>query len=168
MSYQRESGKMPEMPIARSNHPAQTAAVYAATFAALMLLAVVLAYWTWIWFGPRATPRVEPMAEPVSRSAIAHTLFGIPPSGPSAAVPTGLAIKLVGVVAAAGNKPSYAVVQVDAKTILAVRAGEEIAPGIRLGEVFPDHVTLQRAGVSEELALVERKRPAPAGVPGAK
>lgn len=156
------------MPIARSNNPAQTAAVYAVTFAALMLLAVVLAYWTWIWFGPRAAPRAELMAEPVSRTAIAYTLFGNPPSSQSAAVPTGLAIKLVGVVAAAGNKPSYAVVQVDAKTILAVRVGEEIAPGIRLDKVYADRVTLQRTGASEELALAERKKPAPAAVPGAK
>lgn len=156
------------MPIARSNNPAQTAAVYAVTFAALMLLAVVLAYWTWIWFGPRAAPRAEPMSEPVSRSTIAHTLFGSPQGGQVAAAPTGLAIKLVGVVAASGDKPSYAVVQVDAKTILAVRAGEEIAPGIRLDKVFADRVTLLRTGASEELALAERKKPAPVAVPGAK
>lgn len=156
------------MPIARSNNPAQTAAVYAVTFAALMLLAVVLAYWTWIWFGPRAAPRAEPVSEPVSRSTIAHTLFGSLQGGQAAAAPTGLAIKLVGVVAASGDKPSYAVVQVDAKTILAVRAGEEIAPGIRLDKVFADRVTLQRTGASEELALAERKKPAPAAVPGAK
>jgi general secretion pathway protein C len=168
MYYQRESGKMREMPIARSNNPAQTAAVYAATFAALMLLAVVLAYWTWAWFGPRAAPRAEPMSEPVSRSTLASTLFGSLQSGPAAVAPTGLAIKLVGVVAASGNKPSYAVVQVDAKTILAVRAGEEIAPGIRLDKVFSDHVTLQRGGASEALALAERQKPVPAAAPGAK
>ena len=159
---------MGQMPIARSNNPAQTAAVYAVTFAALMLLAFVLAYWTWNWFAPRAAPRAEPLAEPVSRTAIAHSLFGSMPSGQSAAVPTGLAIKLVGVVAAAGKKPSYAVLQVDAKTILAVRAGEEIAPGIRLERVFADHVTLQRVGASEDLALAERNKPAPVTAPVTK
>jgi general secretion pathway protein C len=153
---------MQQMPIARSNNPAQTAAVYAVTFAALVLLAVVLAYWTWSWFGPRAAPRAEPMSEPVSRSTIAHTLFGSLQGAQAAAAPSGLAIKLVGVVAASGDKPSYAVVQVDAKTILAVRAGEEIAPGIRLDKVFTDHVTLQRTGASESLALAERKKPAAA------
>jgi general secretion pathway protein C len=168
MYCQLESGKMRQMPIARSNNPAQTAVVSAATVAALVLLAFVLANWTWIWFGPRAAPRAEPVVEPVSRSTVAHTLFGRVQGGQAAAAPSGLAIMLVGVVAAAGNKPSYAVVQVDAKTILAVRAGEEIAPGIRLDKVFADHVILQRAGASEDLALAERKKPPPAVAPGTK
>jgi general secretion pathway protein C len=150
---------MGKMPIARSNI-AQTAIAAAMTLASLTLLGVVLAYWTWTWLGPRVEPHTEPMIETVSRAARADTLFGILASQATAS-PTGVAIKLIGVVSATGRKPGYAVMQLDAKTIRAVRAGEEIAPGIRLDKVFPDHVTLERTGTSESLALAERKNPVP-------
>jgi general secretion pathway protein C len=151
---------MGKMPIARSNI-AQTTFAAAVTLASLTLLGVVLAYWTWTWLGPRVEPRTEPMVDSVSRSAGTDTLFGILQAGQASAAPTGLAIKLIGVVSSTGRKPGYAVMQLDAKTIRAVRAGEEIAPGIRLDKVFPDHVTLERTGTSESLALAERKNPAP-------
>ena len=157
---------MGKMPIARSNNT-QTALASAATLAALLLLGYVLAYWTWAWLGPRPEPRVEPISEPAGRMAGASTLFGNAQVAPASTAPTGLAIKLIGVVSASGRKPGYALVQIDPKTIVAVRAGDDIAPGVRLEKVFPDHVTLQRAGTSEELPLAERK-PAPVIVPGAR
>ena len=155
---------MGKMPIARSNI-AQTAFAAAVTLASLTLLGVVLAYWTWTWLGPRVEPRTEPMVELDNRSAGTDNLFGMLRAGHAAAASTGMAIKLIGVVSATGRKPGYAVMQLDAKTILAVRAGEEIAPGIRLDKVFPDHVILERTGASESLALAERKNPVPL-VPG--
>ena len=105
------------------------------------------------------------MSEPVGRTAGASALFGNAEVNLASTAPSGLAIKLIGVVSASGRKPGYALVQIDPKTIVAVRAGENIAPGVRLEKVYPDHVTLQRAGTSEELPLAERK-PAPVIVPG--
>ena len=157
---------MRQMPIVRSN-PAQTAIVSVLTLAAITLLGLVLAYWTWAWLGPRPEPRAQDLTAPIGRTAAAGALFGRVPAGNAADAPTGLSIKLVGVVAAKGERPGYALIQVDANQILAVRAGEDVAPGIRLEKVFPDHVTLVRTGTSESLALVERRKPVPSPVPGA-
>ena len=151
---------MPAMPIVRANL-AQTAIVSLLTLAALALLGLVLAYWTWIWFGPRPEPRVEISAEPTGSMASANMLFGRPPRVQSAEAPTGLSIKLLGVVAATRGMPGYALVQLDAKQIYAVRAGEDIAPGLRLESVFADRVTLERNGTRETLSLQERGKSAP-------
>lgn len=149
----------------RSNF-AQSAVVSVLTLGALMLLGLVLAYWTWTWLGPRPEPRVETIPEPTGRMASATALFGRAQHSPGADALTGSAIKLLGVVAATSEGAGYAVVRLDAKQILAVRAGEDVAPGIRLEEVFPDHVILQRSGVRETLAWPERSKSAPPLVPG--
>lgn len=136
---------------------AQTAVVSLVTLAALLLLGVVLAYWTWVWFAPRPEPRAQPLADPVGRIASANSLFGSVRRDRNIAAPTGIAIKLLGVVAASGGRRGYAVVQLEARQILAVHEGEDIAPGIRLAEVHADHVILERNGTRETLAWPERK-----------
>jgi general secretion pathway protein C len=60
------------------------------------------------------------------------------------------------VAAAAGGKSGYAVVQLDAGNILAVREGAYIAPGIRLSEVRAEQIILDRNGARETLALPEK------------
>ena len=132
--------------------PAETAVVVLATLAALMLLGLALAYWTWAWIAPRPELRAESAAEPGLRLESASSLFGRAQRNPNIAAPTGIAIKLLGVVAASGGRRGYAVVQLDAKQILAVREGEDLAPGIRLAEVHADHVILERGGARETLA----------------
>ena len=91
------------------------------------------------------------------------------------AAPTGIAIKLLGVVAASAGRRGYAVLQLEAKQILAVHEGEDVTPGLRLAEVRPDHVILERGGMRETLAFPEKKAPlasaaqatAPSAVPRA-
>lgn len=122
------------------------------TLVAVALLGAVLAYWTWVWFAPRAVPRLETSAVQSGSVAAAGAIFGSVPRAQAAAAPTGIAIKLLGVVAASGGRRGYAVVQLEAKQILAVHEGEDIAPGIRLAEVHPDHVILERNGLRETLA----------------
>jgi hypothetical protein len=72
------------------------------------------------------------------------------------------------VMVATSAGPGYALVRLNTKQVLWVRAGEDIAPGIRLDDVFPDHVTLQRNGTRETLALPEQGKSVPplASVPG--
>jgi general secretion pathway protein C len=41
-----------------------------------------------------------------------------------------------------------------------VREGQDIAPGIRLAEVRPDHVILERNGIREMLAWPKKVTPA--------
>jgi general secretion pathway protein C len=148
---------MPELPLGRSSLT-QTAVVSLLTLAAVALFALVLAYWTWIWFAPRAEPRAEVAAVGTGSLAPAGLVFGRVERNKNTAAPTGLAIKLLGVVAASGGRRGYAIVQLEAKQILAVHEGEDVTPGLRLAEVHPDHVILERGGVRETLTWPQQKR----------
>ncbi len=146
---------MQQVSLDRSNI-AQTAVVTLVTIAALALLGLVAAYWTWVWLAPLPEPRAPTAAETGTAAASAGALFGSMRRDPNSPVPTGIAIRLLGVVAATGGRRGYAVVQLEAKEILAVREGEDAAPGIRLAEVGTDHVILERGGIRETLAWPEK------------
>lgn len=135
---------------------AQTAVVSLVTFAALALLGLVLAYWTWAWLAPLPEPRAPTVADTGTTAASAGALFGTVRRDPNSPVPTGIAIRLLGIVAATGRQRGYAVVQLEANEILAVGEGEDVAPGIRLTEVSTDHVILERGGIRETLAWPEK------------
>lgn len=141
----------------------QTMLVSVLTLAALALLGLVLAYWTWVWLAPRPEPRAQVAVQSVEGLASAAGLFGSAPASVNAAAPTGSAIRLLGVVAASSGNRGYAALQVGANEILAVREGENVAPGILLAEVTARQVILERAGVRETLVLPE-PTPSPATV----
>lgn len=131
-----------------------------ALLAALTLLGLVLAYWTWTWFGPRPGPRVDTDAS-AENMASAYALFGAAQHNPVTTAPTiGLAVDLLGVIAVAGQGQGYALVRLGGKKTLVVGAGEDLSPGVRLAEVFPGHVVLQRLGVSETVMLPQAHPPA--------
>ena len=154
---------MPKISFERSSL-AQTSLVSLTTLAALLLLGFVLAYWTWAWLAPGVLPRAPGSAAgggtQENRMASAGKLFGNLRQDGNAPAPTGIDIKLHGVMAASGSQPGYAVLQLDAKPDLAVREGQDIAPGIRLAEVRPDHVILERNGIREILAWPKKDPPA--------
>ncbi len=152
---------MQALPLGRSGL-AQTALVSLLTLTAVALLGAVLAYWTWVWFAPRPQLRTEATAAQTGSVASAGAVFGSVPRNQAAATPTGIAIKLLGVVAASGGRRGYAVLQLEGKQVLAVHEGEDVAPGIGLARVLADHVILERNGVRETLAWPERKVSAPA------
>lgn len=143
---------------------AQAALLSVVSFAAVALLGLVLAYWTWMWLAPRAEPRSEAPAVPSGNAASAGALFGVVPRSENAAAPTGIAIRLLGVAAASGGRLGSAVLQIEGKQIRAVNEDEDIAPGIRLAEVHPDHVILVRSGTRERLAWPHKR----AATPGAQ
>lgn len=151
---------MREFLLARSSL-VQTALLSLLTLVAVALLGLVLAYWTWVWFAPRAEPRSAGAAAPSASAASASALFGNVQRMQVAAAPTGIAIRLLGVVAASEGRRGYAVVQLDAKEILAVHEDEDVAPGVRLAEVHPDHVILVRGGARETLSWPQRRATAP-------
>jgi len=147
---------------------AQAAVVSLVTFAALALLGLVLAYWTWAWLAPRPEPRAQP-AVTGGRAEVAYGLFGSARRDKGggregAATTGGVAVVLLGIVDASGSQPSYAVLRIDAKQIVAVREGGEIEPGVRLAEVHADHVVLERSGARETLAW---PKPGKSAVPAA-
>lgn len=63
---------------------------------------------------------------------------------------------MLGVAAATGGKSGYAIVQLDTNKVLVTREGAEIAPGIRLAEVRPGQINLERNGVRETLVLQDK------------
>lgn len=125
-----------------------------ATIAALVLFALIAAYWTWEWLAPRPEARAPAIADTGGHAASANGLFGNLElkRDRGSASPTGIAIRLLGIVAAAANRRGYALIQIEPRQILAVREGEDIAPGIRLAEVATDHLILERGGTRETLA----------------
>ena len=135
---------------------AETAVVSLLTLASLALFGWVLAYWTWMWLAPRPEPRAQAAAEPDARADSAYGLFRSVRRDGTVAAPTGIAIKLLGVVASSRGQSAYAIVQLEPRQIRAVRGGEDIAPGIRLAEVDADHVVLERNGARETLAWPDR------------
>ena len=122
-----------------------------ATLAALVLIAVLLAYWTWAWLAPAPAPRAPAAVQPANRASAAGGLFGAATQGAGSG-----AIRLMGVVAAAGEQRGHAVLRLDAKQSVAVLQGEDVAPGLRLAEVHVDHIVLERNGVRETLAWPEK------------
>jgi general secretion pathway protein C len=145
---------MGESPPIRSNF-AQSTIVLSATLAALTLLCFVLAYWTWVWFAPGAAPRTRAV-EAQRHIEAAYGLYGGARRSQTAAAPTALAIRLLGVAAAAGGKSGYAIVQLDANKVLVTREGTDIAPGIRLAEVQAGQIILERNGARETLVLPDK------------
>src|SRR5262245_41560639 len=124
-----------------------TAVVSLVTLGALALAATVLAYWTWVWAAPRPEPRMQGPAEALASVNAAAGLFGTAQRESGTAAPTGIAVKLLGVVAATRGRRGYAVMQLEGREILAVAEGKDVAPGIRVAEVHPDYVILSRNGV---------------------
>ncbi|MEO5810647.1 MAG: type II secretion system protein N [Rhodanobacter sp.] len=127
---------------------------------AMSLLGLVLAYWTWAWWAPSPLPGTTAIAEPASPLAAASGLFGKLPGAATADAPTGLAVKLLGVIAGEPEGTGYALLQLDAKKTRVVRAGGYLAPGIRVEKVFPQQVILQRDGVRETLVWPRPVQPA--------
>jgi general secretion pathway protein C len=127
-----------------------------ANFAALALLGVVLAYWSWVWLAPAAAARAPAAPDTASNAASAAGLFGNarPATGAAAAG----SIRLLGVAAASGGQRGHALLRLDAKKTVAVAQGEDVEPGLRLVEVHPDHVVLERDGAREILAWPEKSK----------
>ena len=145
-----------------------TAIVSLLTFAAVALLGLVLAHWTWEWLAPRPEPHAPTPAPTTQQATAADGLFGNAQRESDGGAATGIAIRLLGIVAATDGHRGYALLQLEAKDVLAVREGDDVAPGVRLAKVGTDHVVLERGGVRETLAWPKPGVAAPfAAQPGA-
>lgn len=144
----------------RSNF-AQNAVILALTFAALLVLALVLARATWAWLAPEPEAGAPAAPGSLPGPSLAPTMFGLARRSSTVAEPTGVAVRLLGVVAATPGHRGYALVQVDGRQLVAVPEGEDIAAGIRLAEVGIRQVTLDRGGIRESLDLPQPQAGAP-------
>lgn len=132
---------------------AQGAVVFALTFASLLVLALVLARLTWAWFAPNPESAAPASPGPGLGAGQASTMFGLAKRSGSVSVPTGVAVRLLGVVAATPGHRGYALVQLDGSQIVAVPEGADLAAGIRLAEVGVRQIILERGGIRESLDL---------------
>jgi general secretion pathway protein C len=153
---------MQAIPLERPS-PAQAAVVSVATFVALAFLGSVLAYWTWAWLAPRPEPRAQATAPAGGRVEAAYDLFGNVRRDANGVVPTGIPVRLLGIVAATARRPGsgpgnglgYAVLRTDSKKTAVVLEGDEVEPGLRLVEIHVDHIVLQRNGAREKVGWPE-------------
>jgi general secretion pathway protein C len=83
-------------------------------------------------------------------------LFGALPGA------SGSDIRVVGVIAVGKSGKGIALLAVDGRPPLAVRAGTDIAAGVTLAEVRADRVVISRSGALQEIRLPAK--PAPDGI----
>lgn len=131
-----------------------------------LVLGALLAKWTWLLLAPRT---LSITAAPVhGATAEAGKLFGTAPVT-VAAVPAPRMVettvlpnaRLVGVFAAATGQAGFAVLKLDDKRQVSAAAGQEVQPGIRLLEIRPGYVMLEKSGVQQRLSLEESRKEAP-------
>jgi general secretion pathway protein C len=125
--------------------------------ALLVLAAIVCAHWFWIFAAPVVTAPIEtPLAEAARPAAMiqrAH-LFGATANAPQVA-PVRTDLVLRGIYA--NRDGGMAVIALDRGRMVTVRAGEEIAPGIKLERVLRDHVLVNQGGITQRIELPQRK-----------
>ncbi len=117
--------------------------------ALVLVLAWQLAYWTWAFVAPPQGPSAGTgEGATVDLGAIAR-LFGA--SAPQSGSTSGLRLK--GVVAPTPGVAASAIFASGAGRDLSVYIGGEVAPGVKLVEVDPDHVVVSRNGARERVDL---------------
>jgi general secretion pathway protein C len=135
-----------------------------ATFVLVLALAASITGWI-LEFSGRRTPSepVRPIStgNPAARTQAADIapiagLFGAQ-GGDEAGD-----IRLVGVIAQGKSGQGIALLSIDSKPAVALRAGEDIRPGITLAEVRDDRGVVNRSGVPQEIRLPGK--PAPEGI----
>jgi general secretion pathway protein C len=126
------------------------------TAALVLVLAWQLAYWTWVFATPAPNASAPPPSQAAVDLAVAARLFGGTASQPAqGAASAGLRLK--GVVAPTPGVAASAIFSTGSGRDLAIFIGSEIQPGLKLAEVHPDHVIVDRAGVAERIDLETRR-----------
>lgn len=117
-----------------------------------VVLGVILAKWSWLLLAPHATAVAVVPEQAVAVEA--GRLFGATASGVSSVEGIALSnVRLAGVFAARIGQPGFAVLELDGKRQVGVAVGENVVPGTKLLEVYPDYVLLERAGVQQRVNL---------------
>jgi len=122
-----------------------------AIIALTLVLAFQLAHWTWVFIAPPQVATTPAGDAGVDMAAIAKLFGAAPPSSATVASSSGLRLK--GVVAPDGGPIASAIFSTGSGRDIAVFVEREIAPGLKLLEVKPDHVIVSRNGVRERIDL---------------
>lgn len=154
------------------NYPRQFFVRFAPYLALLLLMIALgaqLAHWTWVFYAPsQDSLAMQPsQADPATAGhiiAAAH-LFGLSTQAPAVRNSDGVdsIIRLKGVFAAPGRIPGYAIINTGGKTDFAVRAGDEVQPGIKLQSVFSQYIVVNRDGALQRINLEQKQVPGQLG-----
>jgi general secretion pathway protein C len=147
--------------LARSGAPANGAIGTLAIVALTLVLAFQLAHWTWVFVAPAQVATSPAGDAGVDMAAIAKLFGASPPSSATVASSSGLRLK--GVVAPDGGPIASAIFSTGSGRDIAVFVEREIAPGLKLLEVKPDHVSVSRNAVRERIDLEAARSVAAAG-----
>ena len=121
-----------------------------ASFVLFIALCASAAYWAMQLFKPpvRAVVAAPQMSQPAPRLDAAASLLG----GRSTAV-VASNFQLKGVVVASNATESVAILAANGKPAQAVRANEEVLPGVTVKEVHDRYVLLSEGGVIKRVEL---------------
>lgn len=112
----------------------------------------------------RPAPVVVP-ASPVDTLTSFDPFFRLSGAAVGPAVVTSLQLKLFGIRIDDATGRGAAIVAGADGVQRSVSVGEEVSPGVRLGAVAFDHITLDRGGASEDLFLDQSVQPTPTSAP---
>lgn len=121
-------------------------------------LAVMLAHWTWVFATPATLAAPSRISDENAGTDVPRGLFG---AASARAESTARGYRLVGVISPGNGLGGRAVFKVEGGAPRQAGLGEAIAPGVRLKEVHPDHVVLERDGTLERLKLDRRAAAVP-------
>src|SRR5689334_12922015 len=135
----------------KSDKPRHGLVGVVAIVALTLVLAFQLAHWTWVFLAPPQVAKTPDGDAGVDMAAIAKLFGAAPPASATAASMSNLRLK--GVVAPDEGPIASAIFSTGSGKDVAVSVDREIAPGVKLVEVKPDHVIVSRGGVNERIDL---------------
>jgi len=127
--------------------------------ALVVALAVSLARWTWAALTPRvaaATTVPEQLDAQPRAPVVQRHLFGVAQGGALPAADAGTGLTLLGVFSGRRPGAGRAILARQGSKPAIVAAGESIADGLVLREVYPDHVIILRDGAPQRIDLERR------------
>ena len=127
--------------------------------ALLSALALTLAHWTWTFFAPApiAAPAVHAGDEmELSGYEAARQLFGAAQGALAPAIAPAAKLRLVGIAAPSAQEEGRAIFALENGKSRIALAGDDVFPGLVLREVHPDHVLIERDGLTERIGLERR------------
>ena len=155
---------MPPLPPSLARALAGDALPRLATVAATVLIAAQLGFVFWKFLPSRqaAPGDINVPALPGANTVNASRVFGAPPVANEGPAPqSSVALSLVGTLAVTDATAGLAIIGPAPTDAHVFATGSDVVPGIRLVEVYADHVVIDRGGLRESVILPHSGNGAP-------
>jgi general secretion pathway protein C len=122
-------------------------------------ICMLLSYWALQIFKPKPRPIAAPAAAEVVEPAVGQmgNFFGVSAAQENA--PSNYQLK--GVIVAAKEKDSAAIIVVEGKPTYAIGIGKELSPGVKLQEVHATHIVVSENGIPKRIDLPQNSLESP-------